>query len=414
MTATSAPAESPFTPSAMRGRSVAPDLARGVMLLLIAIANSAWYLWGSTSGFVSAHPLDGSALDKAVQTVAIIAVDGRTYPMFAFLFGYGIWQLYTRQHAAGVPHAEARRLLRRRHLWMLVFGGVHALLLWMGDVVGAYGLAGLVLVALFLDRKNAALRIAAIVLGIIAAGSALTAAVGVVLINMMDPTLLDPAALAGQGDTQFMVDPIAQPNYLIAAAMRFGFWLVLAPGQGLLMLVVPIAILVAILAARAQILEKPEEHLPLLRRTAVIGIAIGWGFGLLTALQNLGVFGLPRSYDFAFFSVSAVAGLATGIGYVAVFGLIAARMRGTGGPISHALQAVGKRSLTFYLAQSVIFAPVMSAWGLGLGEHLSTWSIVLFAFLTWLVLIPFAVALERAGKKGPAEWLLRRLAYPRR
>lgn len=63
------------------------------MLLLIACANSIWYLWGHEGSIGSAHPADGSALDKALQAVMAVAVDGRIYPMFALLFGYGMVQL---------------------------------------------------------------------------------------------------------------------------------------------------------------------------------------------------------------------------------------------------------------------------------------------------------------------------------
>ena len=81
-------------------------------------------------------------------------IDSRVYPMFAFLFGYGMVQLYRRQVGAGTPVKAARRLLQRRNLWLLVFGFVHAALLWYGDVLGAYGLAGLIMVALFFKRRD--------------------------------------------------------------------------------------------------------------------------------------------------------------------------------------------------------------------------------------------------------------------
>ena len=142
----------------MRGRSIAPDLARGAMLLLIAIANAPMLLWGYDSGLFGGHSLDGSVADRIAQTTSITAIDGRVYPMFALLFGYGIVQLYTRQTAAGVDPAEARRLLRRRHWWMVAFGFVHAALLWYGDILGTYGLVGLLLVWLFLDRGDRTIR----------------------------------------------------------------------------------------------------------------------------------------------------------------------------------------------------------------------------------------------------------------
>jgi uncharacterized protein len=397
-------------PAALTGRVVAPDLARGMMLLFIAVANAPFYLWGQPAGLTSAHPPGATGLDLAWQTISIIVVDGRSYPMFAFLFGYGIWQLYRRQSEAGVDQATAHRLLRKRHLWMIAFGAVHALLLWMGDVVGAYGLAGLILAAIFLDRRDFALKLTAGILAAMTALWALTAlAAGLLL-----PVVLPPGAFSipGGEDVDFLRFAQAEGNYLIAAALRIGLWVVVTAAQ-LLGYIIPIAILIALVAARAGVLEEPENHLPLLRRVALGGIAIAWGTGVVVALQNAGLL-LPGEYGWAWLGLNTLAGLCGGLGYVAVFGLIAARVHSRPpGVVRGALQALGKRSLSGYLAQSVVFAPLMSAWGLGLGAHLSSWSITLIAVATWVVTVVLAALLERAGKRGPAEWALRRLVYPK-
>ncbi|WP_207455648.1 DUF418 domain-containing protein [Desertivibrio insolitus] len=394
------------TPISSTARAAAPDLARGLMLLFIAVANAPWYLWDETQGITSAHPIGATGADLVVQTIAQIAIDGRTYPMFAALFGYGIWQLYRRQLDAGAEPALARRLLRRRHWWMVAFGAVHAALLWMGDVVGAWGLAGLVLTWLFLDRRDKTLVIWSIVFASLLALGAVFSVLGAALVLALGP---DAIADTSSFDARL---PIAEPNYLVSLSYRLGFWLLLAPSQGLLGLVAPAAILLAIVAARHRVLEAPAEHRPLLRRVALIGLAIAWGVGALVAAQNAGLL-LPRDLDWAFALNNQLAGLAGGLGYVALFGLIAARLR-PGNRVASALQAVGKRSLTCYLAQSVVFAPLMSAWGFGLGAELSSWSIALVAVLTWLATVALAVILEARGLRGPAEWALRRLVYPRR
>lgn len=398
-------------PAALTGRVVAPDLARGVMLLFIVVANAPFYLWGQPSGLTSAHPPGATGLDLAWQTFSLIVVDARSYPMFAFLFGYGIWQLYRRQAEQGVDQASARRLLRKRHLWMIAFGAVHALLLWMGDVVGAYGLAGLILAAIFLDRRDFVLKLTAGVLAILVALSGISALVA----GLALPAILPPGAFSiptGGEEVDFLRFPQAEENYLLSALYRIGLWVGVS-GFQLLGFIIPIAILLALVAARAGVLEEPEKHLPLLRRTAIGGIAIAWGVGILVALQNAGLL-LPSDYSWAWTQLNTLAGLCGGLGYVAVFGLVAARVRTRPpGVVRGALQALGKRSLSGYLAQSVVFAPLMSAWGLGLGTHLSSWSITLVAIATWLVTVVLAAVLERAGKRGPAEWALRRLVYGR-
>ena len=78
-----------------------------------------------------------------------------------------------------------------------------------------------------------------------------------------------------------------------------------------------------------------------------------------------------------------------------------------------AVTAVGKRSLSCYLAQSVICAPALAAWGLGLGETFGSAAAALFAIGVWLVTLMLAYLQERADQRGPAEVLLRRLVYPR-
>jgi uncharacterized membrane protein YeiB len=70
-------------------RSLAPDLARGFMLLLIAMAYAPVYLFNVEPG-VYTHPAGGDLLDKAVHFLSLIFLDSRAYPMFAALFGYGM------------------------------------------------------------------------------------------------------------------------------------------------------------------------------------------------------------------------------------------------------------------------------------------------------------------------------------
>lgn len=388
-------------------RAIAPDLARGLMLLLIALANMPWHLFGRETGLTSMHHVDGSMGDRVWQAIAIVAVDGRSYPLFAFLFGYGIWQLYRKQLAAGATSREARRLLRRRHAWMLAFGAVHAALLWVGDIIGAYGLVGLLIGWIFLERRDRTIAIWAWVLGgLLALGAVMTAAMGAVL------GALDLPVDVSGGDAASIPSIAGMDSYPMSILARLGMWILITPGQGVLGLVVPIAILLAILAARHGVLEEPERHRALLVRVATWGIAIGWAGGLLAYAEFLGAFDAMPSWTFSLVHVAT--GLPAGVGYAALFGLVAARMaRRPLGVAGKALTAVGKRSMTSYLLQSVLFVPVLSAWGLGLGGVLTEWQGALYAVGVWLVTVVVAVALEAAGRRGPAETLLRRLAYPR-
>ncbi|WP_046470956.1 DUF418 domain-containing protein [Allosalinactinospora lopnorensis] len=392
-------------------RALAPDLARGFMLLLIVLANTPFYLWGRERGLTTFHPVDGSVPDQIVQAVIITCVDLRVYPMFAFLFGYGMVQLLLRQEEAGAPRQAALALLRRRNLWLLVFGFVHALLLWMGDILGAYGFAGLVLGALFLRRSNRVLLVWA---GIGTSVLAIVSVLGVVGASIAAAADA-PAQTAGGTDFMAMMTAnVSETDPLAAAGQRAMLWPLIAVFQGVLTITVPVAILLGFWAARNRILEEPHRHLPLLRRVAIGGIAFAWLGGLPHALHHVDILPLTESVSWVFSTTQSFTGLLGGLGYAALFGLIGYRLQGR---VRHGLAvtsvaAVGKRSLSCYLAQSVICAPLLSAWGLGLGAVMGSAQMAAFAVATWLVTVAGAYALERADRRGPAEVLLRRLSYP--
>ncbi|WP_343921241.1 DUF418 domain-containing protein [Agrococcus citreus] len=389
--------------TAARGRSLAPDLARGLMLLLIALANVPWWLYAGRHGLTNAHTVGHGGADLGYQLFSLVAIDGRSYPLFAFLFGYGIWQLYSRQSAAGTPSSEARRLLQRRHWWLLAIGAVHALLLWFGDIVGAYGITGLLVTWLLLQRRDRTLQVVAWVMaGLLLLFALFSIVSGVVLSTGIAG---DPAQFAG-GALPSVAGLSDYPVFMLAS---IGTWLVATPGQ-LLALTVPLAVTLGILAARRGLLDRPREHRSTLIRIAVVGIAIGWAGGALAAAQFAELLFDP-AISWATMGVSSLAGVAGGVGYAALFGLVAAAVGERGGVVSRALAAVGKRSLSSYLLQSVLFAPAFAAWGFGLGAVLSPLGAAAFAVGVWLVTLVVAVVLDRAGRRGPAEALLRRLAY---
>ena len=389
-------------PPVSTARIIAPDLARGMMLLLIALANAPWHLYSYKTDGLSTHDPNGGLLDRIWQGIAIIAVDGRSYPLFAFLFGYGIWQLYQRQLDAGADRQQAHRLLERRHLWMLLFGAVHAALLWGGDIIGAYGLVGLLVCWLFLDRRDRTIAFwASLFSGLLA-----VMGIGFVVLGF----IVGPPAAGEEGIS--LPNPAGAESYLFSIVLRLGMWVGITLGQGVLMLAVPAAILLAILAARHRVLEQPERHRQLLIGAALAGVPLAWAGGALAFAGFTGAF--PELPNWTFELLSTATGLAGGLGYAAIFGLIGAAMQHrTLGPIGRALTAVGKRSMTSYLLQSVLFIPVLAAWGLGLGGVLAEWQGALYGVGVWLATVVIAVQLDKRGQRGPFEQLLRKLAYPR-
>ncbi len=396
---TMVPASGPASPP----RTLAPDLARGLMLLFIAIANVPWHLWGGSRRGVSSHPEPVTALDHVAQAVTVTAIDQRIYPMFAFLFGYGMVQFADGRAARGVSVNDVRRMLRRRHWSMLLLGVLHAALLFNGDILGAYGLVGLVTVWLFFKRQDRTLVVWLVLMGL-------------VLMAWVAFSLLGLWAVLAQGvpagSATIAVGPTDNASYLGSVPERLAGW-VLATVYVLVTPEVPACVMLGWLAARHRVLEEPGRHLRLLRVVAVVGIALGLGGGALAAMDREGLLGIPDEAWWGLLVPTMVSGMAGGIGYVALFGLVAHALGDRRPRPVQVAVAVGKRSLSCYLAQSVLFAPLLAAWGLGLGSRIGSAAAMLLACLVWVVIAAGAWALEQAGRRGPAETVLRRLTYGR-
>ncbi|HKR50574.1 MAG TPA: DUF418 domain-containing protein [Pseudonocardiaceae bacterium] len=387
----------PVGATAVSARSLAPDLARGAMLLLIALANVPLYLYGNGTVengnfgnglWVRGHPV----LDQAVLLLQTIFVRGRAYPMFALLFGYGIVQMLRRHTRHGVDEMTVRSIVRRRGWWMVIFGFCHALLLFSGDIIGAYGILAILLAGVLVRARDRTLLIMSVLW-----------AVPVGLFRVLENPL-SPLHQKASSTT----------DALNAAGIRVLEWVQGSLIGSIFMLVPPLAL--GVWAARRQLLEEPERHREFLLRIAVLGVGLAAVGGLPWALVRASWW-QPPSQVVAMLAGGAhlFTGYAGGLGYAAIAGLVVIHVqrRGQPGLVVSALAACGQRSMTCYLLQSVVFVAVLASYGGGLGNRLGFVEIAVLATLTWILTVLLANGMSRRHYRGPAEVLLRRLTYPR-
>lgn len=374
----------------LRERSLAPDLARGLMLLLIALAHAHMFLAHETTGW-RGYAVDGTGLDRIVAGLQVLFVDGRALPMFAALFGYGLARLADRRQSAGVEAPQAKRLVRRRSAWLLAFGFAHALLLFFGDILAAYGLIGLVFTGLLWSRDHVLIRTAWI-----------TAVAHVLVVAALGAS----AEAAGHANSSPTL--IADP--LEAVAMRLAVWSALT-ATFYVVSVLP-AFAFGIWAARRRVLDEPGRHRPLLRRTALWGIAIGLAGGLPLMLVDTQLWHPDSAGAIGLYALHSVTGIAAGLGYAALIAFLCATRR-PGGPIANALAACGQRSLTCYLLQSVAFTALFTPMFGNLGASLGDAAASAIAVLIWAATVALAAWMANVGMRGPFEVVLRRLTYGR-
>ena len=395
-------------------RYPAPDVARGFMLLLISLANVGSWVAGP----------EGRAPSTADRTWAFIRalfIDQRAYPLFALLFGFGLATMVNRRMASGIdaycqqltgglraPSAaeldqareqaavDARRLVRRRGLWMVLFGLIHGAF-FPSEIIGTYGIVAVVFAGWFAHKHHKRqLAVCALVL--------LSQFVPVVLAMLFgsggEAAASGAAAAAPTGAGESMAS--ALPWFVT----NVNGWFFTALSAAFTTMILPAAFLGARLAD-TDLIAHPERHRGLLTVAGIGGLALG----ALGALHEILVPLTSAQSWAADPALITVLGLAGGCGWLAVLAHYA------GGPTSDnrltglrwLLSNVGRRSMTAYLSQTVMFAGIFVIAPRLTGRSVSPGAAAsaAVAVMVWLTTVVLCAVLERLGMPGPFEVLLR-------
>ena len=286
-------------------RELAPDLARGAMLLFIALVNA--------PGLAPGGPAYGALLqstENAANALLSVFVHARAYPVFAIMFGYGMVQLARRQHAAGASPAQVRTLLLRRNAWLFVFGFAHAALLYFGDFLGAYAIIGAVATVALLGRakvQRAVLWLWAIsIVELVALGALVIAGIA----RGGGPAVTVPAEVPASS---------VASSYLASIVARLHEW----PTHTLTVVPAIFIVSLGMWAAERRLLEDPARHGAMLRRIAIACLSVVFAGGVPLALVYLGIVHADARTFSLISYLHKVSGMFGGPGYVALFGLLA-------------------------------------------------------------------------------------------
>ena len=135
------PAIAPVTP---QERMSSLDMLRGVAVLGILLMNIASFGLPEDAYGNPAVAGGATGLNLGFWFVNQILFEGKMRCIFSMLFGAGSYLLLERaeERGAGLFAAD---IYYRRLLWLILFGAVHAYLIWFGDILFYYGVVGLTL-----------------------------------------------------------------------------------------------------------------------------------------------------------------------------------------------------------------------------------------------------------------------------
>src|ERR1041385_5493516 len=124
------------------------DLLRGMALFGILAANMRAF-FAPLSVYGDINSLYTRMPDKVAQAFIDIFIQGKFVTLFSFLFGLGFAVQFTRAEAKGVRFLS---FYPRRLVALAMFGVIHGIAIWAGDILLTYAITGALLLG-FRNRK---------------------------------------------------------------------------------------------------------------------------------------------------------------------------------------------------------------------------------------------------------------------
>jgi uncharacterized protein len=401
---------SELLPTDTRERLVVLDVLRGLALLGVLLGNSFRLYSGMfVGGLGPSYRL--TSLDVVAAWFINLIVQSKAQTLLTFLFGFGFAAQLLRGRERGQPVVG---LYVRRMLALAAFGALHIALLWWGDVLWTYAVAGFWLLA-FLRVSNRTRLIAAGLLIFIPG-----AIMSVPGMHERASALLYPpdawkiyserllAAIRGSDHAAVLWEQIRFfPLFSAGGIYSYEPWLV---GRFLLGYVV---------GAKGWFARDGADHLPAFRRILYVGLAFG-AIGL--TMNVLGMLGITRGGGPRGGEPSAARSIALtfcrefdylGLAAVYLAGTVLLFQRPGARRLLRLLAPAGRMPLTVYLSQSLIMTGLLYGWGLGWGDDLAPAGYIPLCFAVFAAQVLGCHLWLRRFRFGPLEWAWRALVYLR-
>ena len=369
------------------------DALRGFALFGILLVNIQSFLYGATNPIGYLTP-DAGPLDRAALFATAAFVNLKFMPLFAMLFGAGFSLLYEKLKTMT---SEPRKIYRRRMLFLFVFGILHGVFFYFGDITQMYAVAGLVLL-LYVDRDVGGIGRAARNWWI---GMTVFAAVVFALVETVSTLAKEYTA---EVTSNFEV--FSYGSYLEQLPVRIGEFGDLIVGNFLGLPLTVALMLTGMLAQRAGWLQQRDARA--WRTASTLGLLIGlpaallYGYWMLSDVEAYGLAATPQGA-----TVPMLLSITLSFLYASVF------LRKAPPGVIALLAPAGRMPLSNYLLQSIAMGALLSGWGLALGPRLNYWQTAAVAVL----IVVFQVLLSSLWlgpmkmRQGPLEALWRAWTY---
>ncbi|MBO9714675.1 MAG: DUF418 domain-containing protein [Sphingomonas sp.] len=335
-----------------------------------------------------------------VDTVFLFFM-GKSFSLLALCFGFSFFILMDRAAKRGVDFTAR---FAWRLLMLVGIGTIHSLV-YRGDIIQLLAMMGFVLLLADRIKDNRillALAIAALS-GPVLIVSFFAAAAGAGWANASPNHWVDPAMAAYTGGSFW---DYFTANLWVGQLPKW--WFMIETGRLLEILGL---YLFGLVLGRIGFFARPEAFAKV--RWIALGIAVPLAIALELVREPAASWVIDHGYGEAAarelrYLLSSWLGLA---GSAAWALLLIALFQGWGRSLLRVFAPVGRLTLTFYVAQSVVFVPTFYNWGLGLWDDWDAQTRLVVALIAIAAQMGFAQAWLARYHYGPLEWVWRALTY---
>ncbi len=366
------------------------DILRGISLLGILLVNMyAFYL---PMPYIDLASWFTTPSDMVWQQNLDIYVQSSFYPLFAMLFGYGLamqWQK-AQSREQNFYGTGLRRLVV-----LFMFGFVHAVLIWWGDILMTYAFCGVFLLLLLRLHPIWLLSIGIIINGFMHVFMLFI--VGYINFNSQIDTYLNITAVEkaitayGAGN---WLDAFMQRLSDLSEQAGVGMWI------ASLFTILPY-MLIGAAASKWRLVERAKELKWLWLALAVVGLVMGIFVKSIPVLNT-------RTYLLEYIKVY-MGGPILSVGYIGLIVLLC--MIPLVPKMLSPFAKIGRMSLTMYILQSIIGTCLFYQFGFGWYGKVSVATGVLIAISIIVVQMVLAEVWLSKWKQGPLEAIWRKLTY---
>ena len=402
--------QQPIQPEPEKARFASMDTLRGFALLGILVPNIWFFAWPMAVGTKPDEVMDDTSANQLAHDITSTLFLGKFMFLFALLFGAGV-VMYSRKFdtadAQGKFHTKLTtgwKLWYARCAVLLALGLIHAYLLWYGDILTFYAVAGLTLLW-WVRRLNPKLQLWG-GLGLYFLGALLMTAFSALGYWGLTSGEITIEELTGDPERELegylgsFVDAF-RVRFFTTIMFQFIFgiffmpalWGIMTMGMGL---------------TRLGYLTG-EKTLATYLKLAALLLPLGLTLTLLVYYTTQASFELLPGFMWQAFAQPVGVPLALGYGalIIALTKLSVAKL------ITIPLAAVGRMALTNYFAQTLLCTTLFYGYGLGYFAQIEYPNLWLVVFSVWAFNIIFSLLWLRAFRMGPLEWGWRCLTYQR-